>query len=202
MHPLAVLPASLQQRRYQRSSVVVAARGSTSEPWWEKDSAPNMKQISSVQELVDSLADAGDRLVIIDIYAKWCNACRALYPKLCRLMVEHPDVVLLKVDFDDNRQMCKTLNVKVLPFFQLYRGAEGKVDGFSCSVSKLQRLKDALDNYDTPFCSLEAMPGLEEFPEVMAHPEAAQAGEGAEAAQAGEAGEAAAQAQPAALASV
>ncbi len=27
-------------------------------------------------------ADAGDRLVIVDIYAKWCNACRALYPKV------------------------------------------------------------------------------------------------------------------------
>lgn len=30
----------------------------------------------------DLQADAGDRLVIVDIYAKWCNACRALYPKV------------------------------------------------------------------------------------------------------------------------
>jgi hypothetical protein len=31
--------------------------------------------------------------------------------------------------------------LQVLPFFLLYRGAEGKVDSFSCSVSKLQRLR-------------------------------------------------------------
>ena len=35
--------------------MAVAARGSSSEPWWEKDTAPNMKQITTVQELVDNL---------------------------------------------------------------------------------------------------------------------------------------------------
>jgi len=29
-------------------------------------------------------AQAGDRLVIVDFYAKWCNACRALFPKVRR----------------------------------------------------------------------------------------------------------------------
>jgi hypothetical protein len=53
--------------------------------------------------------------------------------------------------------------------------------------------QDALDNYDTPFCSLEAMPGLEEFPEVQPH---ADAGSSSAAAAPEEA------AQPAALASV
>lgn len=149
--------------------VVVHGRGSTSEPWWEKNTAANMKSVNSVQELVDALADAGDRLVIVDYYAQWCSACRALYPKLCKLMEENPDVLLLKVDLDANKQMCKTLNVKVLPYFQFYRGGEGRVDAFSCSVSKLQRMKDALSNYTSPFCSLEPTPELPEFPDVHPH---------------------------------
>ena len=56
---------------------------------------------------------ARDRLVVIDFYANWCGACKALYPKLCKLSEENPDMVLLKVNFDENKQLCKALGVKV-----------------------------------------------------------------------------------------
>ncbi len=41
----------------------------------------------------------------------------------------------------DNKDMCKNLGVKVLPFFQFFRGAEGKIDQFSCSISKIGKFK-------------------------------------------------------------
>lgn len=164
---LSTAPAACGKAGSRR--VGCAARASTSEPWWAKNSTPNMKDVNSIQELVDALADAGDRLVIVDFYAQWCSACRALYPKLCKMMEEEPEILFLKVDLEANRQMCKALNVKVLPYFHFYRGAEGRVDAFSCSVAKLQRMKDALANYTSPFCSLEPAPELPEFPEVHAH---------------------------------
>lgn len=137
--------------------------------WWEKGT-PNMRSVNGIQELVDALADAGDALVIVDFYAQWCGACRAVYPKLCRLMDEYPDVVFLKVDFEANRAMCKTLGVKVLPYFHVYHGALGRVASFSCTVSKLARMKEALAEYSTPQCSLEPNPGLPEFPDIIPHP--------------------------------
>ena len=54
-----------------------------------------------------------DRLVILDFYAQWCGSCKALYPKLAKLSEEHPDILLLKVNFDENKTMCKALDVKV-----------------------------------------------------------------------------------------
>ncbi|KAL6750349.1 thioredoxin-like protein [Haematococcus lacustris] len=138
--------------------------------WWTKEGAANMHDISNIQQLVDALADAGDKLVIVEFFAPWCNACKALYPKICRMMAEHvEDVVFLKVNFEANRDMCKTLGIKVLPMFHFYRGAEGKVDQFTVTISKIQRLKDALELYTAAFCSLEAPPGVAEFPEVLPH---------------------------------
>jgi thioredoxin 1 len=48
--------------------------------------------------------------------------------------------VFLKVNFAENKSMCKSLSIKVLPFFHFYRGAEGRIDGFSCSLSKVLSL--------------------------------------------------------------
>ena len=60
----------------------------------------------------------------------------------------NPDVIVLKVEFDDNKDMCRSMGVKVLPFFQLYRGAEGKVASFSASLSKSHKLADAVAEHD------------------------------------------------------
>eukprot|EP00878_Enallax_costatus_P000682 GHUV01000789.1.p1 GENE.GHUV01000789.1~~GHUV01000789.1.p1 ORF type:complete len:243 (+),score=42.63 GHUV01000789.1:2297-3025(+) len=152
-----------------RAGVIAHAAVATKEKWWEKETA-NMKNITGVQELVDALADAGDSLVIVDFYGHWCGACKALYPKLCKMMEQFPDVVFLKVNFDENKDLCKTLGVKVLPYFHIYHGAEGRVAAFSCTVAKFQRMRDAIEEYYTPICSLEQNPGLPEFPDIIPHP--------------------------------
>lgn len=138
--------------------------------WYSRPCGPNSLEVNSVQELVDVLAT--DRLVIVDFFAPWCGACRALFPKLHKLLQEYPDVILVKVNFEANRAMCKSLGIKVLPFFHFYHGAEGRVAAFSATVSKLQRLKDALELHSGAICSLEPPVGLTEFPDVhAAHPD-------------------------------
>lgn len=63
-------------------------------------------------------------------------------PVLCvqflKIAAEHPDVTFLKVNFDECKAMCKSLNIKVLPFFHFYRGADGRLDAFSASISKVR----------------------------------------------------------------
>ena len=112
--------------------------------WWQKDAPPNVKDCDGMDAFLGELRNAGDNLVVVDFYARWCGACRALYPKLCKLAAENPDCVFLKVEFDDNKDMCRSMGVKVLPFFHMYRGKDGKVASFSASVSKVHRLRDAL----------------------------------------------------------
>jgi len=68
--------------------------------------------------------------------------------------LENPDILFLKVNFDESKPMCKRLNVKVLPFFHLYRGADGLLEAFSCSLAKFQKLKDAIAIHNTARCSI------------------------------------------------
>ena len=91
----------------------------------------------------------------MDFFATWCGSCRALYPKLISLAKEHEsEIFLLKVNFDEHKQMSKQLGVRVLPYFILYRGALGRVDAFSASLSKIQRLRSAIQEHASPFCSI------------------------------------------------
>ncbi|CAA3031456.1 thioredoxin-like 2, chloroplastic [Olea europaea subsp. europaea] len=142
-------------RKQLASFKVHATVTETEQPkWWERNAGPNMIDIHSTQELLNALSGAGDRLVIVEFYGTWCASCRALFPKLCRTAEEHPEILFLKVNFDENKPMCKSLNVKVLPYFHFYRGADGQLESFSCSLAKFQKIKDAIVLHSTARCSI------------------------------------------------
>jgi len=50
-----------------------------------KNSKPNMVEIKSTQDLVDSLLNAGDKFVIVDFYSPGCGRCKALHPKVMNI---------------------------------------------------------------------------------------------------------------------
>ncbi|XAR67638.1 hypothetical protein NMG60_11002482 [Bertholletia excelsa] len=149
---------SLGRRRLVSFKVCATAAGTEQPKWWEKNAGPNMIDINSTQEFIGALSQAGDKLVIVEFYGTWCASCRALFPKLCKIAEEHPEILFLKVNFDENKSLCKSLNVKVLPYFHFYRGADRLVESFSCSLAKLQKLKDAIATHNPTSRSAETSP--------------------------------------------
>jgi hypothetical protein len=63
----------------------MGAKVDPSDMWWTKNTAPNMFDVNSTSELLNKLSEAGDRLVIVDFYAKWwggledCHAVHRLF---------------------------------------------------------------------------------------------------------------------------
>ncbi|CAF2129476.1 unnamed protein product [Brassica rapa] len=129
--------------------------------WWEKSTKVNMLEIHSANHLVDSLLNAGDRLVVLDFYSPGCGGCKSLHPKICQLAESNPNVMFLKVNQEELRTMCHGLNVHVLPFFKFYRGAEGKLCSFSCTIATINKFKKALDKHGSERCSLGQAKGLD-----------------------------------------
>ncbi|KAG6485111.1 thioredoxin-like 1-2, chloroplastic [Zingiber officinale] len=135
--------------------------------WWEKFLHPNMKVIDSAQDLVDTLSEAGDKLVIVDFFSPGCGGCRALHPKICQFAEMNPNVLFPQINHEQHKSMCYSLNVHVLPFFKFYRGAEGRLCSFSCTNATIKKFKDALAKHNADRCSLSPAKGLEES-ELMA----------------------------------
>ncbi|KAI3936234.1 hypothetical protein MKW98_026414 [Papaver atlanticum] len=103
-------------------------------------------------------------------YKFWYDSCTTF--SFCRIAQEHKDIVFLKVDFDNNKPMCKSLNVKVLPFFHFYRGADGLLESFSCSLAKFQKLKDVIAKHNTARCSIGPPIGVGEITFLESSPSA------------------------------
>lgn len=130
--------------------------------WWAKGVQPNMKEVKNAQDLVDSLLNAGDKLVIVDFFSPGCGGCKALHPKICQFAETNPDVQFLQVNYEEHKSMCYSLNVHVLPFFRFYRGAHGRLCSFSCTNATIKKFKDALAKHTPERCSLGPTKGLEE----------------------------------------
>lgn len=142
------------------------------EGWWTKDVPDNVVRVTSVQELVDQLEDAAakDQLVVFECFAPWCGSCKALFHKLKKICKEHDDVKFVLLNFEDNRRLAKGLGIKVLPFFHFYRGADGKVEELTASISKIDRVKDAIVRHKSPRCALPSnsiRPYIREYPDVQ-----------------------------------
>ncbi|XP_065877538.1 thioredoxin-like 1-2, chloroplastic [Euphorbia lathyris] len=135
--------------------------------WWEKTLKPNMIEIHSAQQLVDSLRNAGDQLVILDFYSPGCGGCRALHPKICKVAESYPDAIFLKVNYEELKTMCHSLHIHVLPFFRFYRGSEGRLCSFSCTNATIKKLNDAMVKHGADRCGLGPAKGLNES-EILA----------------------------------
>ncbi|KAE9588802.1 hypothetical protein Lal_00042188 [Lupinus albus] len=130
--------------------------------WWEKGLQSNMREVTSAQDLVDSLLMAGDKLVVVDFFSPGCGGCKALHPKICQLAEMNPVIQFLQVNYEEHKSMCYSLNVHVLPFFRFYRGANGRLCSFSCTNATIKKFKDALAKHTPDRSSLGPTKGLEE----------------------------------------
>lgn len=63
-----------------------------------------------------------EKLVLVDFYADWCGPCQKMKPFLDEISKENADkVTILRINADDNQELCKTLGVSSLPTLLLYK---------------------------------------------------------------------------------
>ncbi|RCV46369.1 hypothetical protein SETIT_9G526200v2 [Setaria italica] len=130
--------------------------------WWEKDMKGNMKSIKSQDDFDEQLLMAGDKFTVVHFFSPSCRACKALHSKVHQFARMHPGLQFLMVNYNEQTEICRRLNVYVLPLFRFYRGAEGRICSFSCTISTIHKFKDALKRHGVQTESLATEKGLEE----------------------------------------
>jgi thioredoxin len=96
-----------------------------------------------------SLADfqkltQSDKIVLVDFYADWCAPCKKMKPYLLEIEKEmSANVILVRINADDNQALCKELKIDALPVIQVYQKNQltWNQTGFVDKATVLQHLK-------------------------------------------------------------
>ena len=63
--------------------------------------------------------------LLIDFWAPWCGPCRTMVPVIDRLSEERQDVLVCKVNVDEEPELAEQFGVMNIPYFALVK--DGKV---------------------------------------------------------------------------
>ncbi len=65
-----------------------------------------------------------EKPVLVDFYAEWCGPCKMLGPVLEEFAQEHPEIRVVKVNVDENRDLAVRYEVNAIPLLLVFRGGE------------------------------------------------------------------------------
>jgi len=99
-----------------------------------------VKKCASHDELKKELADAGDKLVVVDFFAEWCGPCKIIAPIISEMAKENANVVFLKVDVDENEDSAAEYNISAMPTFIFIKNQEKIADMMGANAEKLKEM--------------------------------------------------------------
>ncbi|KAF5306564.1 hypothetical protein FQR65_LT07291 [Abscondita terminalis] len=97
--------------------------------------------VTSMDDFMTKLKDAGDTLVVVDFYATWCGPCKMISPKLEELAGElGQSVLILKVDVDDCEDIATEYNISSMPTFIFIKNCEVVTQFSGANYDKLKQI--------------------------------------------------------------
>lgn len=60
-----------------------------------------------------------NKLELVDVFATWCGPCRMMEPILKSFGDKNPNVIITKIDSDENPEICKKYGIRGVPTFIL-----------------------------------------------------------------------------------
>ncbi|MBH5335955.1 thioredoxin [Streptomyces pactum] len=65
-----------------------------------------------------------DKPVLVDFWAAWCGPCRQIAPSLEAIAAEHDEIVIAKLNIDENPGTAAKYGVMSIPTLNVYKGGE------------------------------------------------------------------------------
>lgn len=99
-----------------------------------------MATVKISEKNFEELVLKSEKTVLLDFYADWCGPCKMLAPVLESLADENPDIVVGKINVDDEGGLASAFKVSAIPTLVVMKNGQA-VDKQMGFMSKSELLK-------------------------------------------------------------
>lgn len=96
-----------------------------------------MSELTLTNENFEASVLQAQKPVFVDFWAPWCGPCKVMGPIVGELASEMEEVIIGKVNVDENSEIAQRYNILSIPTFIVFKGGQ-VVEQFSGSMSKEQ----------------------------------------------------------------
>jgi len=83
----------------------------------------------------------GDKPVLVDFWAPWCTYCRRINPALDKIADSREDVLVVKVNIDEEPELAQQERIEVIPTLVVYK------EGFDLGSIVAPESKARIDDF-------------------------------------------------------
>ncbi len=104
-----------------------------------------MSEQTFTQDNFDTSVLQAEKPVLVDFWAPWCGPCKLMSPVIEELAEETEEVIIGKVNVDENADIAQRYNILSIPTFIVFKGGQ-VVEQFSGAMNK-EQLKEKLEKH-------------------------------------------------------
>ncbi|XP_062905065.1 uncharacterized protein LOC134347015 [Mobula hypostoma] len=104
-------------------------------------------ELKSQGDFTTKLQEGGDKLVVVDFFATWCQPCKMIKPKFAEFSEKYTDMIFCSIDVDEVEEAAQSKDVTSLPTFIIFKcGKEVKrivgsnVTGLESAIKEVREM--------------------------------------------------------------